>query len=223
MTMALSICRQLGAYSSDVYTRCLTDLYFLPSTTAVERQRYLTEYTAHASAQLSYDDSRIYSVVEKRSDKFPAYNDTVLVSKSSYCNFSSMESVLQLFINTLIALDRSGTGWRGKQLSEAGQVINNISGTDSEMATRVFRIPRRPDMAGGLEEPGSALYETPSGKMESALSTLNAQFSTLETSILKDSKFLLLSQMLTPLSNLVNSVSCKFYAHGLAVLCFYAR
>lgn len=199
MTMAMSICRQLGAYSSDVYTRCLADLYFLPSTSPLERKRWLSEYCKYASSPSTFDATRIYSVVynspeesgsdERNINESNTYHAS-LVKKSNYNNFSSIESVLQLFVRALIALDRSGAGMRGKELGEARQVMSDIQHTNSEMAARVLgtkaSYPMR--MAGGLGKPGGAKPPpAASHTTEAILSFLNAQFSVLETAILKDS------------------------------------
>jgi hypothetical protein len=210
MTMAMSICRQLGAYSSDVYTRCLADLYFLPSTSPLERKRWLSEYCKYASGPSAFDNTRIYSIVYNNEeadhaavkagggpggakDKSKNTYHASLVKKSNYNNFSGIEAVLQLFVRALIALDRSGAGMRGKALNEARQVMSDIAHPDSiqqEMAARVLEskmsYPMR--MAGGLGLPGGAKPSDSSfHNTEAALAFLNSQFSTLETSILKDS------------------------------------
>jgi hypothetical protein len=214
MTMAMSICRQLDAYSSDVYTRCLADLYFLPSTSPLERKRWLSEYCKYASGPSAFDSTRIYSIVynneeadhaavkaggspdggkEPKDKKSKNTYHASLVKKSNYNNFSGIEAVLQLFVRALIALDRSGAGTRGKALDEARQVMSDIAHPDSiqqEMAARVLegKMPYPMRMAGGLGLPGGAKPSDSSfHNTEAALAFLNSQFSTLETSILKDS------------------------------------
>ncbi len=121
ITLAMTICRRLNACNSDVYTRCLFDLYFIPSTTLEEKKRLLKEYCNNFK-QPYYDGQQVYSIVNNPSDRSsqptnsaflspfssessPSKLTYCLIMKSNYNKYSRIITIAKLFVKMLVYIN----------------------------------------------------------------------------------------------------------------------
>ncbi len=117
----MTICRRLNACNSDVYTRCLFDLYFIPSTTLEEKKRLLKEYCNNFK-QPYYDGQQVYSIVNNPSDRSsqptnsaflspfssessPSKLTYCLIMKSNYNKYSRIITIAKLFVKMLVYIN----------------------------------------------------------------------------------------------------------------------
>ncbi len=100
MSLAMNICKTIGACNSDVFLRCLTDYYLLPSTSTSEKLVYDTDYKDRALRQPYYDADRIYSLDRQGSP------GSRLVTKTSYNSHRELQIVVNEFSNTITLMHK---------------------------------------------------------------------------------------------------------------------
>ncbi len=108
MTLAMNTCKTIGAYNSDVFLRCLTDYYLLPSTSTSEKLVYDTDYKDRVLRQPYYDADRIYSLDRQGSPR--------LVTKTSYNSHRELQIVVNEFSNTVTAIHKYSKDIRSESI-----------------------------------------------------------------------------------------------------------
>lgn len=133
VTLALTICQRVEASNSDVFTRCMFDLYFMPKTTPAEKRRILRTYHTSLKTSSYYDTQEIYSITRRVDGCAQDHNTSCtpfccdamcpcnlqnqcLIRKTSYNHYQQIMTIARRFVQFLVYINL---------LEEAG-ILNGI-------------------------------------------------------------------------------------------------